>query len=239
MPDTKNTTGGNVAPSNTRERVFTLTTAEAASAPGTISGTLQLGERDIYVLFDTGATHSIISNLFTKHLLVEPSPLEYTLSISTPMGSSIIISHIYRDCHIHIDSIERKADLLPMQMGDFDVILGMDWLSRHRVTIDCHLRRVFFGDSHHPDLVYQRFQPHKSLKIISALKAQKLISHGCAGFLASVKDTTAGEVRIDSYHVVREYPDVFPDELPGLPPDHEIEFTIDLVPGAEPISKAP
>ncbi|XP_076953880.1 uncharacterized protein LOC143628093 [Bidens hawaiensis] len=218
MPDTKNTTKGNVVPPNTRGRVFTLTAAEAASAPGTVSRTLQLDEHDIYVLFDTGATHSIISNLFTRHLLTEPSPLEHALSISTPMGRSIIISHIHGDCPIRIDSIEHKADLLPMQMRDFDVILGMDWLSQHRVTIDCHSRRVIFGDSHHPDLVYQGFQPRKSLKIISALKAQKLISHGCAGFLASVKDTTAGEVSIDDYPVVREYFDVFPDELPGLPP---------------------
>ncbi|XP_076937933.1 uncharacterized protein LOC143605843 [Bidens hawaiensis] len=169
----------------------------------------------------------------------EPSPLEHTLSISTPMGNSIIISNIYKDCPIRINSIERKANLLPMQMRDFDVILGMDWFSRHRVTIDCHSRRVIFGDSHHPDLVYQGFQPRESLKIISALKTQKLISHGCAGFLASVKDTTAAKVSIDIYHVVREYSDVFLDELPGLPPDREIEFIIDLVPSAELISKAP
>ncbi|KAD5960858.1 hypothetical protein E3N88_12330 [Mikania micrantha] len=126
-----------------------------------------------------------------------------------------------------------------MQMGDFDIILGMDWLTRHHVTIDCHSRRVVFGDFHHPDLVYQGIQPHKSLKIISTLKAQKLISHGCVGFLASIIDTSVGEASIDSHPVVCEYPDVFPDELPGLPPDREIEFSIDLIPGAQPISKAP
>ncbi|KAD6119182.1 hypothetical protein E3N88_10453 [Mikania micrantha] len=126
-----------------------------------------------------------------------------------------------------------------MQMDDFDIILGMDWLTRHHVTIDCHSRRVVFGDFHHPDLVYQGIQPHKSLKIISTLKAQKLISHGCVGFLASIIDTSVGEASIDSHPVVCEYPDVFPDELPGLPPDREIEFSIDLIPGAQPISKAP
>ncbi|KAD3336725.1 hypothetical protein E3N88_32244 [Mikania micrantha] len=97
----------------------------------------------------------------------------------------------------------------------------------------------FFGDPHSPELIYQGIRPRKSLKIISALKAQKCLSHGCARFLASVKATSSDEPSISDYPIVREFPDVFPKELPGLPPDREVEFTIDLVPGAEPISKAP
>ncbi|KAD2805507.1 hypothetical protein E3N88_38884 [Mikania micrantha] len=238
QPDKKNNVGTSTSLNN-RGRVFSLTATDAASAPGTVSGTIRIGDRDICVLFDTCATHSIVSHMFTKYLRIAPSLLDHTLCISTHTGESIVITHIYKDCPITIDTIVRKADLLPMQMGDFDIILGMDWLTRHHVTIDCHSRRVVFGDFHHPDLVYQGIQPHKSLKIISALKAQKLISHGCVGFLASIIDTLAGEASIDSHPVVREYPDVFPDELPGLPPDREIEFSIDLIPGSQPISKAP
>ncbi|GKC22045.1 putative reverse transcriptase domain-containing protein, partial [Tanacetum coccineum] len=77
------------------------------------------------------------------------------------------------------------------------------------------------------------------LKIISALKARTLISHGCEGFLASIKDTSLDGPRLESHPVVRNFPDVFPDELPGLPPEREVEFTIELIPGAQPISKAP
>ncbi|KAD1774781.1 hypothetical protein E3N88_42308 [Mikania micrantha] len=191
QPDKKNNVGASTS-LNTRGRVFSLTATDAASVPGTVSGTLRIGERDICVLFDTGATHSIVSHMFTKYLMIAPSLLDHTLCISTPTGESIVITHIYKDCPITIDTIVRKADLLPMQMGDFDIILGMDWLTRHHVTIDCHSRRVVFGDFHHPDLVYQGIQPHKSLKIISTLKAQKLISHGCVGFLASIIDTSVG-----------------------------------------------
>ncbi|KAD4180417.1 hypothetical protein E3N88_29008 [Mikania micrantha] len=208
-------------------------------APGTVSGTLRLCERDVYVLFDTGATHSVVSLMFVKYLMIAPAALEPTLTITTPLGDSTIISYIYTDCPIQIDSIVRKADLFPMQMGDFDVILGMNWLSRHHVTIECQTRCVLFGDPHSPELIYQGIRPRKSLKIIYALKAQKCLSHGCAGFLASVKATSSDEPSISDYPNVREYPDVFPKELPGLPPDREVEFTIDLIPGAEPISKAP
>ncbi|KAD3642141.1 hypothetical protein E3N88_31365 [Mikania micrantha] len=146
---------------------------------------------------------------------------------------------MFCDCPIQIESIIRKADLFPMQINDFDMILGMDWLSKHRVTIDCQTRRVLFGDPMSPLLVYQGTQPRKFLKIISALKAHKFLSHGCAGFLASVKVDSKNELSISDHPVVCEFPDVFPEKLPGVPPDREVEFTIDLIPGAEPISKAP
>ncbi|GJS27252.1 putative reverse transcriptase domain-containing protein [Tanacetum coccineum] len=81
--------------------------------------------------------------------------------------------------------------------------------------------------------------PLKSVKLISAMKARTLISHGCQGFLASVMDTSLESPNIENLSVVREFADVFPDELPGLPPAREIEFGIELIPGAEPISKAP
>ncbi|KAJ0494330.1 putative nucleotidyltransferase, Ribonuclease H [Helianthus annuus] len=126
-----------------------------------------------------------------------------------------------------------------MKMEDFDIILGIDWLSKHNVTIECRTRRVIFGDPQSPELVFQGTQPRKVLKIISTLKAQKFLSHGCARFLASVKSLSSEEPTIDSLPVACEYPDVFPKELPGIPPDREVEFTIDLILGAEPISKAP
>ncbi|KAM0061895.1 putative nucleotidyltransferase, Ribonuclease H [Helianthus debilis subsp. tardiflorus] len=124
-------------------------------------------------------------------------------------------------------------------MNDFDVILGMDWLSRHNVSIECQSRRILFGNPQHPKFIYQGTQPRKPLKIISAFKAQKFLSHRCVAFLASIKATSSNEPNIFDYPIVREFPDVFPEELPGLPPDREVEFTIDLIPGAEPISKAP
>ncbi|XP_035841368.1 uncharacterized protein LOC118488233, partial [Helianthus annuus] len=212
---------------NVGGRVFALSATDAANVPGTVSGTLQIGEHSIYVLFDTGATHSLVSHSFTKYLPIRPTLLDHTLTISTPIGTSSVITYVYKDCPIRIESIVCKADLFPIHMCDFDVILGIDWLSRHQVTIDCHSRRVIFGNLHHPDIIYQGTQARKS------------ISNGCAGFLASIKDISASIKSIDSHSVVREYPDVFPDELPGLPPDRQLEFTIDLIPGAEPISKAP
>ncbi|GJR48197.1 putative reverse transcriptase domain-containing protein [Tanacetum coccineum] len=147
--------------------------------------------------------------------------------------------HEYVNCPIRFDDRIRPANLLPIHMLDFDVILGMDWLASHRATIDCYARTVIFGNVRQPEFVYHGSSPLKSVKLISAMKARTLISHGCQGFLASVMDTSLESPNIENLSVVREFADVFPDELPGLPPAREIEFGIELIPGAEPISKAP
>nr|GFD04627.1 putative reverse transcriptase domain, aspartic peptidase domain protein [Tanacetum cinerariifolium] len=77
------------------------------------------------------------------------------------------------------------------------------------------------------------------MQIISALQARTLLSHGCEGFLATIHDTTSNVPSIHDQPIVSEFPDIFPDELPGIPPVREVEFNIELIPGAEPISKAP
>ncbi|GJS56099.1 putative reverse transcriptase domain-containing protein [Tanacetum coccineum] len=151
----------------------------------------------------------------------------------------MLIDHEYVNCPLRFDDRIRPANLLPIHMFDFDVILGMDWLASHRATIDCYARTVIFGNVRQPEFVYHGSSPLKSVKLISAMKARTLISHGCQGFLASVMDTSLESPNIENLSVVREFADVFPDELPGLPPAREIEFGIELIPGAEPISKAP
>nr|GEY54138.1 putative reverse transcriptase domain-containing protein [Tanacetum cinerariifolium] len=111
--------------------------------------------------------------------------------------------------------------------------------SEHHATIDCRSYWVIFSDIHAPEFIYHGSLPGKSMQIISALQARTLLSHGCEGFLATIHDTTSDVPSIHDQPIVSEFPDVFPDELPGIPPVHEVEFNIELIPGAEPISKAP
>ncbi|GJR63495.1 putative reverse transcriptase domain-containing protein [Tanacetum coccineum] len=103
-------------------------------------------------------------------------------------------------------------------MCEFDIILGIDWLAAHRATIDCHSRRVIFGDIHAPEFIYHGSLPGKPMKIISALKARTLLSHGCEGFLATIHDTTSDVSSIHDQPIVSEFQDVFPEELLGIPP---------------------
>ncbi|GJW37562.1 putative nucleotidyltransferase, ribonuclease H [Tanacetum coccineum] len=234
-----NTGNGNNRQHTTRGRVSALTTNQAANAPGIVSRTLYMYDRDVFVLFNTGATHSVVSLAFSKHIKVPSTLLDYALSISTPMKNNVVIGHEYRYCLLRFDDKIRSANLLPLEMSDFDIILGMDWLTEHRATIDCYSKRVIFSNLNNPEFIYHGSRLGKPLKIISALKARTLISHNCEGFLASIKDTSLDGPRLESHQVVRNFLDVFPDELPGLPPEREVEFTIELIHGAQPISKAP
>ncbi|TYK23903.1 ty3-gypsy retrotransposon protein [Cucumis melo var. makuwa] len=124
-------------------------------------------------------------------------------------------------------------------MQDFDVILGMDWLSANHASIDCFGKEVVFNPPFWPSFKFRGAGIVCLPKVISAMKASKLLSQGTWGILASVVDTRESEVSLSSEPVVREYPDVFPDELPGLPPPREIDFTIELESGTASISRAP
>nr|GFB03428.1 hypothetical protein [Tanacetum cinerariifolium] len=220
-------------------RVFAITEDHATKTSGTITSILFIYELAVFVLFDMGATHSVISFVFTSCVTTTPTLLDHVLCISTPMKDSVRITHVYRDLPLQFDDKIRAINALPVDMCEFDIILGMDWLTEHHATIDCHSYRVIFSDINAPEFIYHGSLSGKSIQIIFALQARTLLSHGCEGFLATIHDTTFDVSSIHDQPIVSEFPDVFPGELPGRPLVREVEFSIELIPGAEPISKAP
>ncbi|XP_074337583.1 uncharacterized protein LOC141674782 [Apium graveolens] len=230
---------GEKSSQKTSGRVFFVTTKDAASTPSTISGSLSVGNENAIVLFDTGAIHSFVSTSYAKHLDIASTALISDFSVGTPIGVTILVNSQYLDCVVRVDDRELLVDLLPIQMRDFDIILGMDWLERHKSTIDCPGKRIIFGDSNSPEFVFQGSKPSGCGKFISAIKAKKMVAHGSEGFLAHVIDTSKVQPEFEDVLVVHEFSDVFPKDLEGLPHEREIEFSIDLLPDALPISKAP
>nr|GFC01357.1 putative reverse transcriptase domain, aspartic peptidase domain protein [Tanacetum cinerariifolium] len=160
---------------------------------------------------------------------------------ATPTRSALRVDADTQESVVELlfDDKIRAINALPLDMCEFDIILGMDWLTEHHATIDCRSYRVIFGDIHAPEFIYHGSLPGKSMQIISVLQARTLLSHSCEGFLATIHDTTSDVPSIHDQQIVSEFPDVFPDELQGIPPVREVEFNIELIPGAEPISKAP
>ncbi|GJR49395.1 putative reverse transcriptase domain-containing protein [Tanacetum coccineum] len=146
---------------------------------------------------------------FAKKLNMTPTPLIERVIISTPMKNHMLIDYEYVNCPIRFDDRVRPVNLLPIHMFDFDVILGMEWLASHRATIDCYARTVMFDNVRQPEFVYHGSSPLKSVKLISAMKARTLISHGCQGFLASIMDTSLEGPNIENLSGVREFADVF------------------------------
>ena len=155
--------------------------------------------------------------------------------MSSPLGIRARIGMICRGCELEISGILLTMDLRVMDMSEFEVILGMDWLTAYRVIIDCERRRV---TAYTHDGTRVVFQGHKHDILPQTVYESKC--HGqLAGFLASL--TLEDEVRpdLDLPRVVYEYEDVFPDELAGLPPQRVVDFYIELHPGTSPISMTP
>ncbi|KAL0551618.1 hypothetical protein IC582_010707 [Cucumis melo] len=220
-------------------RVFATNRTEAEKAGTVVTGTLPVLGHYALVLFDSGSSHSFISSAFVSHARLEVEPLHHVLSVSTPSGECMLSKEKVKACQIEIAGHVIEVTLIVLDMLDFDVILGMDWLAANHASIDCSRKEVTFNP---PSLASFKFKGggSKSLpQVISAIRASKLLSQGTWGILASVVDTREADVSLSSEPVVRDYPDVFPEELPGLPPHREVEFAIELEPGTVPISRTP
>ena len=131
------------------------------------------------------------------------------------------------------------VNLIPLNIHGFDIILEMDRLSYHRAIIDCKLKRVVFHSFDFSRLVFERVSVVPLPYLISSMQARHLIQKGNRAFFSSVIDPHVFPPFLEDIHIVREFSDIFPDELPGSLVDREIEFHIDLNLGTRPISKAP
>ncbi|KAL0537061.1 hypothetical protein IC582_026029 [Cucumis melo] len=220
-------------------RVFATNKTEAEKAGTVVTGTLPVLGHYALVLFDSGSSHSFISSTFVLHARLEVEPLHHVLSVSTPSGECMLSKEKVKTCQIEIAGHVIEVMLLVLDMLDFDVILGMDWLAANHASIDCSRKEVTFNPPSRASFKFKGEGSRSLPQVISAIRASKLLSQGTWGILASVVDTREADVSLSSEPVVRDYPDVFPEELPGLPPHREVEFAIELEPGTVPISRAP
>ncbi|KAL0556797.1 hypothetical protein IC582_005314 [Cucumis melo] len=199
-------------------KVFATNKTEDERAGTVVIGTLLVLGHYALVLFDSGSSHSFISSAFVLHARLEVEPLHHVLSVSTPFGECMLSKEKVKACQIEIAGHVIEVMLLVLDMLDFDVILGMDWLAANHVSIDCSRKEVA---SNPPSMVSFKFKGEGSRslpQVISAMRASKLLSQGTWSILASVVDIREVDVSLSSEPVVRDYPDVFSEELPGLPP---------------------
>ena len=151
--------GPQVGTLGTQGRVYTVTPQTEPTDPLVIQGMFLLSRLWARVLFDSGASHSFIAASCVNVLGLKVESLEKPLHVSSPLGVRVRIDQICRNCELEIYGILLTMDLRVMDISDFDVILGINWLTAHRVVIDCDCRRVtaytqdgiritFQGDKH-------------------------------------------------------------------------------------------
>nr|GEZ97606.1 hypothetical protein [Tanacetum cinerariifolium] len=180
-------------------RVYALGGRDASPDSNVITGTFLLNNRYVKILFDTGADRSFVSTTFSALIDITPTILETHYDIELADGKIIRVNTIIRGCTLNFMNHPFNIDLIPVPLGSFDVIIGMDWLTKYHGGYD-----VFFA--------------HVTTK--------------------EAKDKLEGK-RVEDVPIVRDFPEVFPEDLPDIPPAGPVEFQIDLVPGAVPVARAP
>ncbi|GKB16744.1 putative reverse transcriptase domain-containing protein [Tanacetum coccineum] len=235
---TKNQTGRN----KVTARAYAIRGGGANPDSNVVMGTFLLNKCHASMLFDLGADRSFVSSTFSALLDVAPSTLytSYAVKLVDRRISETYV--ILRGCTLGLLGHSFDIDLMPVELGSLEVIVLMDWLVIYHALIVCHEKvvRIPYGD----EVLIIRGDDcndgsKSKLNIISCTKTQK----GCQVYLAQVTskktEDKSEEKGLKDVLIVREFPEVFPEDLVGLPPTRQVEFKIDLVPGAAPVGRAP
>nr|ABA93974.2 retrotransposon protein, putative, Ty3-gypsy subclass [Oryza sativa Japonica Group] len=214
-------------PKFVQARVNHASAEEAQSAPEVILGTFPVNSTPAVILFDSGATHSFISKRFAGAHGLSLVKLKIPMRVHTP-GGGMTTTHYCPSVTVEIQGSIFPANLILLESKDLDVILGMDWLTRHRGVIDCASRTIKLTNAKGEVVTFQSPVPRKpGISLNQAAGEEQEVA---------VEKTTK---KLEDIPIVREYREVFPDDLTTMPPKRDIEFRIDLVPGTAPIHKRP
>ncbi|GJT53074.1 putative reverse transcriptase domain-containing protein [Tanacetum coccineum] len=197
-PKLKNNNCGNQGGNgNAPAKVYVVGRAGTNPDLNVVTGTFLLNNRYASVLFDTGADRSFVSTAFSSQIYITPSTLDHYYDIELADGRIIGLNAIIRGCTLNFLNHPFNIDLMPIELGSLDVIIGMDWLAKYQAVIVC------------------------DDKIKYMLK-------GCPIFLAHVTTKEAEDKsekkRLEDVPIIQNFPEVFPEDLPGLPPTRQVEF---------------
>ncbi|GKE14771.1 putative nucleotidyltransferase, ribonuclease H, partial [Tanacetum coccineum] len=212
--------------------------AKKGQGPNVVTGTFLLNNRYARVLFDSGSDKSFVNSEFSHLIDKKPVRLNISYEVELADGKLVSTNTVLRGCTLNLLNQLFEVDLMPIELGTFDVIIGMDWLVEHNALIVCgkkEVHKLVKGKI----LIVKGNCDISRLKVVSCIKAIKYIERGCHLFVAHVIEKDPKEKRLNDVPIIRDFPEVFPDDLPGLPPPQQVEFRIELVPGAAPVARAP
>jgi hypothetical protein len=192
------------------------TLVDVLEGAAVLTGTFSICDHPIRILFDSGATHRFISESLVSKLGLHSCYTKDSFVVATA-GGRILSNTITKVVPLQLGSKTFLTNLIHLGLGGLDVILGMNWMTQHQVVLDIATRTI---------------------EIHSPTSGHTIL------YLPKVEGTNpcsyaAVTIQLEDIPVLCEYPDVFPDDLPGMPPDRDVEFVIELQPGTAPISKRP
>ncbi|GJR70754.1 putative reverse transcriptase domain-containing protein [Tanacetum coccineum] len=241
-----NKAGNKNGVSETRGKAYVLGGGDANPDSNVFKGMFLLNNHYAFILFDLGVDRSFVSITFSTLLDITLDTLDVSYDVELADLRIFETNTILRGCTLGLLGHTFNIDLMPIELGSFDTIIGMDWLANHHAVIVCDEKvvRIPYGDE---NLIVQGDRGSRreksKLSIIPCTKTHKYVEKGCLVFLAQVtkKETEdkSEEKRLEDMSTIRNFLKVFPEDLPGLSPTRQVEFQIDLVLGAAHVARAP
>jgi hypothetical protein len=188
-----------------------MTSDEAQQAPDVVLGMFLNSSHPATILFDSGASHSFVSSSFVAKHSLPIATMKHTMLVGSP-GGEMRTKHICPGVSITIRRVDFPSNLILLHSKGIDIILGMDWLSKYDGVIQCARKTV-------------KLTKKNGTSVEFVAKVQ-------SGSDSKLNQTKA--ISLEDIRVVQDYTDVFLEELLGMPPDHDIEFLIELLPGTPP-----
>ncbi|GJW92356.1 putative reverse transcriptase domain-containing protein [Tanacetum coccineum] len=202
-----------------RGRAYVMRTREPHQDPNVVTDTFLLNNHYASILFDSGADKSFMSTDFSTLIDIDPSTLDISYDVELANGKVVSTNTVLCGCTLNLLNHPFRIDLLPTKLGSFDVIVGMDWLTKHTAEIICYEKIICILLPNGETLEVHRERLEKDQKRLSSMKTD--------------------EKKLKDIPIVHDFPEVFPEDLSGLPPTREVEFCIDLILGAMPVAKSP
>ncbi|GJT13142.1 putative reverse transcriptase domain-containing protein [Tanacetum coccineum] len=242
-PKLKNNNHGNQGRNgNALAKVYAVGRAGTNSDSNVVMGTFLLNSRYASILFHTSADRSFVSTAFSSQIDITPSTLDHYYDIKLADGRIIGLNAIIRGCILNFLNHPFNIDIMPVELGSLDVIIGMDWLAKYQAVIVRveKIVRIPWGNE---TLIVCSDGNHQGNKTRLNIITQKYMLKGCPIFLAHVttKETEdkAKKKQLEDVPIVRDFPEVFLEDLLGLPPTRQVEFQINFIPGVAPVARAP
>ncbi|GJY19228.1 putative reverse transcriptase domain-containing protein [Tanacetum coccineum] len=198
---------------NAQGRAYMLKDRNAHQDPNVVTGMFLLNQHLARVLFDSGADKSFVSISLASMLNIPPITIDTFYDIEMADRNLVSTNTVIQGCTLTLLNQHFEIDLMPIKLSSFDIVIGMDWLSNYHAKILCDEKVVHI--------------PIDNETLIIRV------------FIAQVMEKKSDDKRLEDIPVVREFPEVFTEDLPGLPSVRQVEFQIDLIPGLAPLARAP
>ncbi|GJT78664.1 putative reverse transcriptase domain-containing protein [Tanacetum coccineum] len=200
-------------------KAYVMGGGEANHESNIVTGTFLLNNQYASMLFDSGANRSFVLTTFSTLLDITPDTLDISHAVELTDGRISKTNTVLRGCTLGLLGHSFNIDLMPVELGSFDVIIGMNWLANHHAVIACDEKIV-------------RIPYRDEVLIVQGDSSDK-------GKKKKETEDKLEEKQLEDVPIVRDFLEVFPEDFPGLPQMRQVEFQFDLVPGATPMVRAP